>query len=102
MADLKEKFELLLSKFRPQSERKQDASQSDDTIIGARIRPLLEDEIESGQAAGVLPRRGTENVVDVHEMKATIRPVGDHRLIVRRSIQANPNTKFCSPFALRI
>lgn len=90
MADPRDSFRFLLSKFRPQTVPKAPASHSDDTIIGVRIRPLLEEEIEDGQIEGVIPRGGTNNVVDLHEMKATIRPVGNFKLNVRRPIQKKP------------
>ncbi|KAL3422062.1 diatom spindle kinesin 1 (kinesin motor domain containing protein) [Phlyctema vagabunda] len=38
------------------------------TIIGARVRPLLENEIADGEVASVVVRDGTQ-VVDVHELR---------------------------------
>jgi hypothetical protein len=84
MADPRETYKFLVSRFSPQSEPKLNSSTSDDTVIGVRIRPLLEDEIADGQIEGVFPRSGAKNIVDLHERKATIRPVGGMKLNVRK------------------
>jgi hypothetical protein len=72
MEDSVKWFHTLLSRSTPPP-LKPSTSHSEDTIIGARIRPLLEDEIEDGQVEGVLPRRREANVVDVHEMRVAVR-----------------------------
>jgi len=44
-----------------------------DTVVGARIRPLLPDEIEDGQVTGIYvrPKGG---FIDVHELREKPRP----------------------------
>jgi hypothetical protein len=81
MADSVKWFHTLLSRSAPPL-LKASTSHSEDTIIGARIRPLLEDEIEDGQVEGVLPRQREPNVVDVHEMRVAVR--GPPKLNVSR------------------
>ena len=85
MADPRDTYKFLVSRFSPQSEPKLNESTSDDTVIGVRIRPLLEDEIADGQIEGVFARTGARNIIDLHERKATIRPVGGMKLNVSRA-----------------
>jgi kinesin family protein 2/24 len=44
-----------------------------DTVIGARIRPLLPDEIEEGQLTGIYVRP-QGGFIDVHELREKPRP----------------------------
>jgi hypothetical protein len=69
--DYSDAFDVLVSlwneKKHPLNESKANIPTNEDITIGARIRPLLEKEIESGQAKGAIPREG-HNIVDIHQL----------------------------------
>jgi len=50
----------------PVDKKKANMRRNDDTIIAARVRPLLEDEIENGQVEGSIVR--SDGLVDLHAM----------------------------------
>jgi hypothetical protein len=58
---------------RPLDERKANVPVSDDIVIGARIRPLLEKEIEDGHFEGARLRPGFTQVIDVPQITNTVR-----------------------------
>lgn len=44
-----------------------------DLVVATRIRPMLEDELSSGQVSAVFTRRNESGVVDLHELKRAVR-----------------------------
>ena len=58
--------------FRPAALRKGVESTSTDTVISARIRPLLPHERDSGEVVGVTARP-EDRGVDVHELRRKIK-----------------------------
>ena len=64
----------LVKDFRPKLSKgaiNADFSETD-TVVAARIRPLLPDEIEDGQLTGIYVR--SEGFIDVHELREKPRP----------------------------
>jgi hypothetical protein len=65
-----ESFKLLVQRQslrpRPIDKKKANMNRNDETIIAARIRPLLQEEIDSNQVEGTIARSPT--MVDVHSM----------------------------------
>ena len=39
------------------------------TVIATRIRPMLDEEVSSGQVVAAFPRIGDRGVVDLHELR---------------------------------
>lgn len=58
---------------RPLDERKANIPVSDDIVIGARIRPLLQKEIDEGHFEGARLRPGFTQVIDVPQIVNTVR-----------------------------
>lgn len=54
-------------------ERKANIPTSDDIVIGSRIRPLLENEIEDGHYEGARLRPGFTQVIDILQVVSTVR-----------------------------
>ncbi|KAJ5632719.1 P-loop containing nucleoside triphosphate hydrolase protein [Penicillium lividum] len=50
-----------------------DAELSSEMVVATRIRPLLEEEISSGQVVAIYPRDEKSGVVDLHELKRVVR-----------------------------
>lgn len=57
---------------RPTSEATNDGSSSN-IVVATRIRPMLDDEISSGQVIAAFPRAGETGVVDLHELRRVVR-----------------------------
>ncbi|KAJ5919194.1 hypothetical protein N7466_010137 [Penicillium verhagenii] len=50
-----------------------DTESSSEMVMTTRIRPLLEDEVSSGQVVAIYPRDDRSGVVDLHELKRVVR-----------------------------
>lgn len=50
-----------------------DAITSPNIVVATRIRPMLDHELSSGQVVAAFPRDGNGGVVDLHELKRTVR-----------------------------
>jgi hypothetical protein len=48
--------------------RKANIETNEDVVIGSRIRPLVEREIENGQVEGALTRPASNEIVDLHHL----------------------------------
>jgi hypothetical protein len=72
MSDAASTFQFLLSKLIPEPSKAEAlTTRSEDTIIAARIRPILPSETESGQVEGVLARN--DSTIDLHELRRGMR-----------------------------
>jgi hypothetical protein len=52
----------------PLDPRKAGIETNEDVVIGSRIRPLVEQEIEDGQIEGSLARESSIPVIDLHHL----------------------------------
>ena len=70
LTDHKETFLEQVSAFRPGPLKVNTNTglSATDTVVGARIRPLLADEIEDGQVPGIYVR-SKSSVLDIHELR---------------------------------
>lgn len=59
-------------KAKPHSSTDDDAVTSPNIVVATRIRPMLDHEVSSGQVVAAFPR-GHGGVVDLHELKRTVR-----------------------------
>ncbi|KAH6891527.1 P-loop containing nucleoside triphosphate hydrolase protein [Thelonectria olida] len=50
-----------------------DTAENPDIVIATRLRPMLEEETVAGLVTGVFPRSAATGVVDLHEMRKTVR-----------------------------
>ncbi|SPO05392.1 related to kinesin-related protein KLPA [Cephalotrichum gorgonifer] len=68
------RFLALVDAFKPTATGgKQDAIGNPDITIATRLRPMLPDETSSGIVPGVFPRANSKCIVDLHELRKTIR-----------------------------
>ena len=64
----------LVERFKPAASRADVAEdKAKPIIIGARIRPMVEEESSNGAVASVYPREGEPGVLDLHELRKTVR-----------------------------
>ncbi|KAK0650198.1 Diatom spindle kinesin-1 [Lasiodiplodia hormozganensis] len=64
----------LVERFKPAASRTDAAEdKAKPIIIGARIRPMIEEESSNGGVAGVYPREGEPGVLDLHELRKTVK-----------------------------
>lgn len=70
-----DRYQTMVSKFKPEPDRKAtvETAPNLDMIIGARIRPLSEEEQSLGLYKGVFPRAEKPGTVDIHELKQAVR-----------------------------
>src|SRR5690349_6919115 len=69
------RYQSLLRAFKPPRSNKTagTTNSSSNITVAARIRPMLDYEIASGQVAGVFARKGADGVVDIHELRKKVR-----------------------------
>ncbi|OKL58682.1 hypothetical protein UA08_06026 [Talaromyces atroroseus] len=68
------RYQSLVRAFKPpQSNKPTDTTNSSNITVATRIRPMLDDEISSGQVAGVFARKGGSGSVDIHELRKKVR-----------------------------
>jgi hypothetical protein len=67
-----ETFKFLTSQWaktkQPPDQRKANLPTSEDVTIVARIRPLMEKEIEDGAVEGTSARGASKQIIDLHQM----------------------------------
>ncbi|GME53086.1 Diatom spindle kinesin 1 [Neofusicoccum parvum] len=65
----------LIESFQPTAPKTShaDEDKSKPIVIAARVRPLLPDEVSQGSVAGIFPRDGAPGVLDLHELRKTVR-----------------------------
>ncbi|TIC96993.1 Kinesin-like protein KIN-13B [Colletotrichum higginsianum] len=56
-----------------------------DMVVAARLRPVLEDEVAAGLIRGVFPRKSGNGVVDIHQIRKHIKPLGPPTLMLFQS-----------------
>ncbi|KAL4780069.1 P-loop containing nucleoside triphosphate hydrolase protein [Aspergillus varians] len=69
-------YQTLVGRFKPPRSKepeKTDLQTSPNLVVATRIRPILEDEIQSGQVSAVFPRPTENEAVDIHEMRKVVR-----------------------------
>jgi hypothetical protein len=68
------RYQSLVRAFKPpRSNKTAGTTNSSSITVATRIRPMLDDEVASGQVAGVLPRKGGNGSVDIHELRKKVR-----------------------------
>ncbi|KAF5025969.1 hypothetical protein F66182_1937 [Fusarium sp. NRRL 66182] len=75
LLDHAERYQELVKRFKPQPSKAKPSHDetNPDITIAARLRPMLDDEKEGGQLAGVFPRRELPGTLDLHEMRRPVR-----------------------------
>ncbi|KAH6689709.1 P-loop containing nucleoside triphosphate hydrolase protein [Plectosphaerella plurivora] len=77
LLDNAECFGQLVKGFKPvaakTTAKKRPAPEDADMVITARLRPMSEDEKESGMVSAVFGREGASGVADLHELRKTVR-----------------------------
>ncbi|KAI7969126.1 hypothetical protein EIK77_006031 [Talaromyces pinophilus] len=71
-----EPYKLLVQRFKPPHRKVAERIQkgiNPTTSVVARIRPILDEEVSSGQVVAAFPRDGEDDTVDVHELLRVIR-----------------------------
>ncbi|KAH7010962.1 P-loop containing nucleoside triphosphate hydrolase protein [Macrophomina phaseolina] len=65
----------LVERFQPTAPKTNriDEDKFKSIVIAARIRPLLNEEISTGAVSGIFPRDGEPGVLDLHELRKTVR-----------------------------
>ncbi|KAJ5595471.1 uncharacterized protein N7459_001679 [Penicillium hispanicum] len=58
---------------RPTASEATHDSSSSNIVVATRIRPILDEEITSGQVVAAFPRAGENGVVDLHELRRVVR-----------------------------
>lgn len=89
------RYQSLVKAFKPgastQTSTATNASTSPDIVVSTRIRPLLDEEACAGFSESVFPREAKPGVVDVHELRNTVR--GLPTLKVRTVISSTQTAK---------
>lgn len=71
------RYQALVKAFKPgastQTSTQTNASTSPDIVVSTRIRPLLDEEETAGFSESVFPRESQPGVVDVHELRRSVR-----------------------------
>ena len=70
------RYQNLVQRFKPPRQKvnkRQDEGVSPSISMAARIRPMLEEEVSSGQVVAASPRDGVPGIVDVHELRRVVR-----------------------------
>ncbi|KAJ5772353.1 hypothetical protein N7520_002882 [Penicillium odoratum] len=70
------RYQTLIQRFKKPAQKatgSNDAEMSSEMVMATRIRPLLEEEISSGQVVAIYPRDEKSGVVDLHELKRVVR-----------------------------
>lgn len=77
LVDNAKRYQALVKAFKPgastQTSTAANASTSPDIVVSTRIRPLLDEEASAGFSESVFPRVAQPGVVDVHELRRTVR-----------------------------
>ncbi|KAK0654159.1 P-loop containing nucleoside triphosphate hydrolase protein, partial [Cercophora samala] len=78
LIDNADRYKELVQAFKPKptpakAETAAGGSTNPDFLVSTRIRPLLPDERSQGFPEGVLSRPGDANIVDLHELKKSVR-----------------------------
>lgn len=74
LIDNADRYKELVQAFNPKPAAPVKAdSTNPDFLVSTRIRPLLPDEISQGFLEGVCSRPGGANIVDLHELKKSVR-----------------------------
>ncbi|KAJ6014405.1 P-loop containing nucleoside triphosphate hydrolase protein [Penicillium herquei] len=69
------RYQTLIQRFKPPAQKATGNDPDNDAsiVVTTRIRPLLEDEISSGQVVATFPRGDGSGVIDLHELKRAVR-----------------------------
>lgn len=70
------RYQTLIQRFKPpvqKTTRNIGAEPKSNIVVSTRIRPLLEDEMSSGQVVATFPREDGSGVMDLHELKRVVR-----------------------------
>ncbi|KAJ5100653.1 hypothetical protein N7456_006705 [Penicillium angulare] len=70
------RYQTLLQRFKPPPQKKTGeakTSTNSSIVVNTRIRPLLDDEVSSGQVIAAFPRGDGSGVVDLHELRRVVR-----------------------------
>lgn len=70
------RYQTLIQRFKPPVQKgikNAGTEPKSNIIVSTRIRPLLEDEISSGQVVATFPRGDGSRVLDLHELKRVVR-----------------------------
>lgn len=87
LVDNVSQYKSLVGAFKPTAkagQEKGNTTANPDVVVSTRIRPILAEESNSGLVSGVFPRSGEDGIVDIHELRKTIK--GQPALNVRRRL----------------
>jgi kinesin family protein 2/24 len=76
LLDNAQRFGQLVKSFKPPATKalaKRPPPADADMVITARLRPMSEDEKESGMVPAVFGRDGAPEIADLHELRKTVR-----------------------------
>lgn len=70
-----QRYQVLIKRFVPPPAKRNVAPEpaTSDLVVATRIRPMLEDEMSSGQVPAIFTREKETGVVDLHELKRVVR-----------------------------
>lgn len=72
-----QRYQGLVKRFVPPRTKNNAATEpqsaTSDLLVATRIRPMLEDELSSGQVPAVFTRPMDEGTVDLHDLKRVVR-----------------------------
>ncbi|KAJ5706786.1 hypothetical protein N7488_006587 [Penicillium malachiteum] len=95
LLDIVVRYQTLIQRFKP-SARKATGNDTDkdaSITVTTPIRPLLDDEISSGQVVATFPRGDGSGVIDLHELKRVVRGLPtmnvSPKFLLSRSLQEN-------------
>jgi len=93
--DTSDTFQALVSlwnkKTHPTDEKKANIPTNEDVTIASRIRPLLQNELDSGQVEGCLFRDSHSSVVDTHHLAPGF-PRAANELVLKVNMQFMSST----------
>lgn len=69
------RHQMLVQKFKPspQKAKCQYDAPSSNITVATRIRPILDEEVSSGQVVAIFPRVDEKGIVDLHELRRVVR-----------------------------
>lgn len=83
------RYQALLQRFKPPPQKATDKDKppaSSNIVVNTRIRPLLEDEVLSGQVVATFPRGDGSGVVDLHELRRVVRGLPTMNVSISQSL----------------
>ena len=90
------RHQLLVARFKPSyvAQTVNNGGTNSNIVVATRIRPMLEEEVASGQVVAAFPRDDSNGVVDIHQLRRVVRgpPPLSVSVALLKNEKAHPNS----------